>query len=69
MPGLARAYLMKSGTLLMPSSCARLVFITITLGTPATRVMGAKSFCGSKGSLLYSALLMPWVPTVPMSRV
>jgi hypothetical protein len=23
------------------------VFITITLGTPATSVMGAKSFCGS----------------------
>ena len=25
------------------------VFTTITFGTPATSVMGVKSFCGSKG--------------------
>ena len=44
-------------------------FMTITLGTPATSVMGAKSFCGSNGILLYSDLLMPCVPTVPISSV
>ena len=47
LPGLAFAYLMKSATVLMPSALARSAFITITLGTPATSVIGAKSFCGS----------------------
>ena len=69
LPGLALAYLMKSGTLLIPSVRAFSAFITITLGTPATRVMGAKSLTGSKGILSYSDLLMPCVPTVPMTRV
>ena len=60
---------MKSATLVMPSARALSAFTTITLGTPATSVMGVKSFTGSNDSLLYSALLMPWVPTVPISRV
>ncbi len=69
LPGLALAYLMKSGTLLMPRLRAFSVCITITLGTPATIVIGTKSLIGSYGSLSYKARLMPWVPTVPIRSV
>jgi hypothetical protein len=47
LPGWAFAYLMKSATLLMPSVRAFSVCITITFGTPATSVIGAKSLIGS----------------------
>ena len=69
LPGLALAYLMKSCTLWMFSVLAFSAFISITLGTAATSVIGTKSLIGSKGSLGYSARLMPCVPTVPMSSV
>ena len=60
---------MKSATELMLRDLAISAFMTITLGTPATTVMGAKSLIGSNGNLLYNARLMPCVPTVPMSSV
>ena len=69
LPGLALATRMKSCTLVMPMALAFSGFITMTLGTAATRVMGAKSLMGSYGSLLYSARLMPCVPTVPINKV
>ena len=50
LPGL-RASRSGSGrrTSLMPSACAFAGFITSTLGTPATSVIGAKSLIGSYG--------------------
>ena len=69
LPGLALAWRTKSAAVWMLSLVAFSAFITITLGTPATRVTGAKSFCGSKGILSYSDLLMPCVPTVPITRL
>ena len=47
LPGLALAALMNSCTLVTPRALALSGFITITLGTAATRVMGAKSLIGS----------------------
>ena len=46
-PGWALAYWMKSRTFWMPSWRALSAFISITLGTPATSVTGAKSLIGS----------------------
>ena len=60
---------MNSATVLMLRSLARSVLTTMTLGTPATKVMGAKSLMGSNDNFSYSARLMPCVPTVPMSKV
>ena len=47
LPGWALACLRKSCTLWMPSARALSAFISITLGTLATRVMGTKSWIGS----------------------
>ena len=47
LPGCDLATRMKSCTLLMPMARALSVLTTITLGTAATRVMGAKSLMGS----------------------
>ena len=47
LPGLALATRMKSCTLVTPRALALSAFITITLGTAATRVMGTKSLMGS----------------------
>ena len=55
--------------MLIFSASAFAGFITSTFGTPATSVIGAKSFTGSYGSFGYSDWLMPCVPTVPISSV
>ena len=47
LPGLALAYLMKSLTVLILLAAAFSALITITLGTPATKVIGTKSLIGS----------------------
>ncbi|MNW09696.1 hypothetical protein D3C71_2067520 [compost metagenome] len=47
LPGLALATRMKSCTLCTPMLLAFSAFITITLGTAATMVMGTKSLMGS----------------------
>jgi hypothetical protein len=47
LPGCALATRMKSCTLATPRALALSTFMTITLGTAATRVMGTKSLMGS----------------------
>ena len=69
LPGLAFAYRMNSGTELTGS----FGLITITFGTAAQSVIGAKSFTGSKGIFwpfwANSEWLIACVPTVPISTV